>query len=168
MKFERFILNENLVDKAISNIKKMDFKRLKKFLMDNFNEFVQEIQAMGLEKETISIINKGFDTRYRSLEQIRRERLRESSELNEDLAHWWDIVKGEAFPTLAFYPALTVWLELDNLLRGQDVNMRVVIVYSLFWILLVSGKYIKGWKKWKEQNPDEYEAERAHGKGGII
>lgn len=156
-----------MVDKALGLLKRLDFNKSKKFLKGEFDKFVETIQTAGLEKEAISIINKGFDTRYKSLEQIKRERLRESS-LNEDLAHWWELVKTEAFPTLAFYPALTVWLELDNLLRGQDVNMKVVIVYSLFWVLLVSGKYIKGWNKWKQQNPDEYNAERAQGKGGIV
>ena len=167
MKFNNFLLNENMVDKALGMLKRLDFKKSKKFLKDEFDKFAFAVETAGLEKEAISIINKGFDTRYRSLKQIQKDRLRES-ELNEDAAHWWNLVKDEAFPTLAFYPALTVWLELDNLLRGQDVNMRVVIVYSLFWVLLVSGKYVKGWNLWKKQNPEEYDAERAQGKGGIV
>jgi hypothetical protein len=167
MKFEQFLLNENMVDKALTLVKRMDFKKAKKFLLDQFEQFMVAVEAAGVEREAVSIINKGFNTRYRSLEQIKRDRLRES-ELNEDAAHWWKLIKTEAFPTLAFYPALTVWLELDNLLRGQDVNMRVVIVYSLFWVLLVSGKYLKGWTDWKKQNPEEYNAEKAQGKGGVI
>ena len=167
MKFNNFLLNENMIDKTLSLLKRLDFRKSKKFLKNEFDKFVFAVETAGLEPEVISIINKGFDTRYRSLEQIKRERLRES-ELNEDIAHWWELVKTEAFPTLAFYPALTVWLELDNLLRGEDLNMRVVIVYSLFWVLLVSGKYVKGWNLWKKQNPEEYNAERAQGKGGIV
>lgn len=168
MKFNTFLVNENMVDTAISYIRRLDFRKAKDFFKDQFDEFVHMVQTAGLEPEVIKVINKGFGTRYSSLEQIRRERIKESGELNEDLAHWWKVVKDEGFPTLAFYPMLTVWMELDKIFQGQDINVKKVIVYSLFFVLIVSGKYVKGWMTWKKQNPEEYASERAHGKGGII
>jgi hypothetical protein len=158
-----------MVDKAKMLLKRLDFKKSKKFLKDEFDKFVYASMAGDVEEQVISLINKHFGTRYRNLEQIKKERLREDTELvNEDIAHFWELFKGEAFPTLAFYPALSVWLELDKLFQGQDMDMKKTTVYALFWLLLVSGKYIKGWHLWKKQNPEEYNAERSQGKGGIV
>lgn len=169
MKFNQYLLNENMVDVAKNFIKRLDFRKTKKFLHDEYELFVKSASAAGIEKEVLSLINARFGTRYKSLEQIGRATLRESDEsLNEDLAHWWSVVKTEAFPTLAFYPALTVWLEIDKLFKGQDMDMTKTIVYALFWALLVSGKYVKGWMDWKKQNPEEHAYERAKGKGGIV
>lgn len=169
MKFNNYLLNENMVDKALSLVKRMDFRKAKSFFKSEFDKFVETIQGAGLELEVVSVINKGLKTNYRNFKDMERQKLRESDEvLNEDLAHWWDVVKTEAFPTLAFYPGLTVWLEIDKLVQGQDINITKTIVYSIFWILLISGKYVKGWHTWKKQNPEEYAQERAAGKGGIV
>ena len=163
------MLNENMIDKTMSLLKRMDFKKTKKFLEREFDKFVEAVQITGLEPEVVTIINKGFNTRYKSMRDIQRLKLRESDEgLNEDAAHWWKVVQTELFPTLAFYPALSVWLELDKLFQGQDMDLKKVIIYSLFWVLLVSGKYVKGWMEWKKQNPEEHAAERAVGKGGLF
>ena len=167
MKFNNYVLNENMVDKSLSILKRLDFRKTKSFLKDEFDKFVYAAMSSDIEEQVVSLINKHFGTRYRNLAQLKKERLRES-ELNEDLAHWWDVVKQEAFPTLAFYPALSVWLEIDKLFKGQDMDMTKTTVYALFWALLVSGKYVKGWNTWKKQNPEEYNAERAQGKGGIV
>ena len=67
----------------------------------------------------------------------------------------------EGFPTLAFYPALTAWIEIGKVLDSDmSVNWMKFGVYALFWLLLVSGKYIKQFHDWKKQNPEEYFAER--------
>ena len=158
-----------MVDTAKNLLKRLDFKKTKNFLKSEFDKFVYAALAGDVEEEVVSMINKAFGTKYRNLTQIKKDRLRESDEtLNEDLKHWWEVVQTEAFPTLAFYPALSIWLEIDQLFKGQDMDMRKTTVYALLWVLLVSGKYVKGWMKWKKQNPEEYEAERAQGKGGIV
>jgi len=167
MRFGTYMLNENMVQQTKNTLSKMDVNKLKKFLQSEFMSFVDMAKSSGIEMEVVSIINKGFGTRYRNLDEISRQRLRESV-INEDLSHWWDTVKSEGFPTLAFYPALNVWLELDKVFQGQDINIKRTIVYSLFWLLLISGKYIRGWMDWKKQNPDEYKKERMRGKGGIV
>jgi hypothetical protein len=168
MKFNNYIINENLVDSAVTLLKRLDFRKTASFLKQEFTDLVDAAQTAGIEPEVVSLINKSFGTRYRSLEQIKREKLRESEDISESAKHWWDLVKTEAFPTLAFYPALSIWLEIDQLFKGQDMNIKKTVIYALFWVLLVSGKYIKGWMDWKKQNPEEHAAEKAEGKGGII
>jgi hypothetical protein len=151
MRLQRYITEGQSLQDIISRISHFNPRQLQDFLRDKFN--------------------KAFGTNYRYLEDIYDEKikpLRESTTLNEDLGHWWNIVSTEGFGALSFYPALNVWLEIDKLLRGQDINMRVVIVYSMLWVLLISGKYVKGWMDWKKQNPEEYEKERQQGKGGIV
>ena len=168
MRLKSYVLNENMVDKAKGFLKRMSWKQATKFLKNEFDTFVEAVQEAGLEREVVSIVNKGFDTRYRTIDQIHKMKLRESEMVTEDIAHFWDVVKTEAFPTLAFYPALSIWLEIDKLFQGQDMDMKKTTVYALFWILLVSGKYVKGWMTWKRDNPEQHAAERAVGKGGII
>jgi len=169
MKFQSFVVNENMMEKSLSFIKRLSFNKVKSFLKGEFDKFVEMIKTTGREEEALSIMNKFFGTRYRSFEEIQKQKIHESDEMvNEDLAHWWDVVKSEAFPTLAFYPALTVWLEIDKLFNDKDMDMKKTIVYASLWMLLVSGKYVNGWMKWKKQNPDEYTDERKQGKGGVI
>jgi hypothetical protein len=90
------------------------------------------------------------------------------NKLDEDAKHWWDLIKQEAFPTLAFYPALQVWLEFDKMLKGTEYSGKVVAFYAAFWLFLVSGKYIKSWIDWKKENPEQHAKEAEAGGGGII
>lgn len=170
MRLERYLTEGNDIIDLLGKLKHFNIRQLEDFLKKQFKEFMDMVPS-GIETPIVSIINKAFGTRYKYLQDMINDKippLRESTTLNEDLAHWWDVVKTELFPTLSFYPALTAWLEIDKLLRGQDINIRVLVIYSMFWLLLISGKYIKGWHDWKRQNPDEYEKEKAQGKGGLI
>jgi hypothetical protein len=88
--------------------------------------------------------------------------------LDEDAKHWWELVKQEAFPTLAFYPALQIWLELDKMLKGTEYSGKIISFYAAFWLLLVSGKYVKGWLDWKKDNPEQHAKEVEMGGGGLI
>jgi hypothetical protein len=156
MKFQQFVMNENILDKSLSIINRLPFNKVKKFLKGEFDKFVEIMKTTGKEKEALSIFNKFFGTRYHSFEEIQKQHVNESDDMiNEDLAHWWETVKSEAFPTLAFYPALTVWLEIDKLFNDQPMDIKKTVVYASLWMLLVSGKYVNGWLKWKKQNPDE-------------
>jgi len=169
MKFQNFIVNENIMDKSLSIIKRLSFNKVKSFLKGEFDKFVDLVRSTGREEEALSILNKYFKTRYHSFDEVQKQQIKESDEMiNEDLAHWWDVIKTEAFPTLSFYPALTVWLEIDKLFNNQTMDTKKTIAYASLWFLLVSGKYVGGWMKWKKQNPDEYTDERKQGKGGII
>jgi hypothetical protein len=173
MKFNEYIINENMVDKAKGFLSRLTLKAATKLFKDSWDEFQEAIESNGLEKQVLAFINKAFKTSYRSMEQIgnakpKKVNLGESTSINESAKHWWDTIKTEAFPTLAFYPALSIWLEIDQLMKGNDMDMKKTSVYALFWVLLVSGKYAKGWFDWKKQNPEEHAAEKAQGKGGIF
>jgi hypothetical protein len=161
------------VDKAKGFLSRLTLKAATKLFKNSWDEFQEAVEANGSEEQVLSFINKGFKTNYRTMDQIgnakpKPTRLGESDDVNESTKHWWDLVKTEAFPTLAFYPALSIWLEIDQLMKGNDMDLKKVTIYALFWVLLVSGKYVKGWMDWKKQNPEEYKAERLQGKGGIV
>jgi hypothetical protein len=175
MRLGKYIeLNETVVNPVfmdeIKKLKNLSWSQVKKRFSDGWlriKNMIDNSDNKELKDSVIMIINKYMKTNYDSLDDVRLA-LQESDELNEDASHWWEIVKGEAFPTLSFYPALQCWLELDKLLKGNGFDARVMLVYAIFWLLLISGKYIKGWIEWKKNNPDEYSAERALGKGGIV
>ena len=175
MRFQSYI-TENMLDRAIKGIKNLSWKNLERFLRKEFEKFVEMVASVGdpvFEQQVLSLINKQMDTGYKRLSQFEREikgrvRVVEGEEVNEAMKHWWDVVRAEGFPTLAFYPGLTVWLELDKLFQGQDINATKTICYAMLWLLLVSGKYVKGWMDWKKANPEEYAAEKAQRKGGIV
>ncbi len=62
--------------------------------------------------------------------------------------HWWEVVKQEGWPTLTFWPALQVWFEIDKWMSGGGVvSPQKIIIYSLFWIALISTKYYMNRKK---------------------
>jgi hypothetical protein len=73
-----------------------------------------------LESKTLAIINKSFGTKFKNLEDIEKMVIKEDS-VNEDFSHYWKLIKDEGFPVLAFYPMLSVWMEIDKLLKGQSL-----------------------------------------------
>lgn len=167
MKFERYLLIEGVLDSALKKIGKKPLGAVKKLFKDNWEKLANIIRDKGLEKDALQIINRHMGSKFRTLEQIGKARIVEGMEVNEDFAHWWDKLKAEAFPTLAFYPALSVWLEMDKLFAssGAGPDWKKVAVYGLMFVLLVSGKYIKEWQKWSRDNPEEAEKEKVERKG---
>jgi hypothetical protein len=167
MRFEFYIneqqeLTEGVLSNALKKIKQKSLGAVRKIFKDSWEKLANLIRAKGLEKDALQIINRHMGSRFRSFDQIGKAKIVENTELNEDFAHWWAKLKGEAFPTLAFYPALSVWLELDKLFAaaGMGPDWKKVAVYGLMFVLLVSGKYIKEWSKWAKDNPEEREAEK--------
>lgn len=170
MRFNEYLNNENINENIIlDTIKKIAGKpanSVMKMFKDGFKKFIgifQEQDNMTQDK-ILGAINKAYGTNYKNVGDLQKQikaNLKESTELNEDFAHYWGLIKGEAFPALSFYPALTVWLEIDKWIRQSgDVNSRVIIVYGLIWLLLISGKFVSGFRKWKKDQPDEYFSER--------
>ena len=164
MRFEGYLqdeINEGVLSNALKKIKKKSLGNIRKLFKDSWETLANLIRAKGLEKDTLRIINRHMGTRWKTLDQVSKAKIVENTELNEDFAHWWSTFKGEAFPTLAFYPALSVWLELDKLFTaaGAGVNWMKVGAYALLFVFLVSGKYLKQWQKWRKDNPEEKEIE---------
>jgi hypothetical protein len=165
MRFDNYLheeraINEGVLTNALKKIKKKSLGNIRKLFKDSWETLANLIRAKGLEKDTLRIINRHMGTRFKTLEQVSKTKIQENTELNEDFAHWWAKIKTEAFPTLAFYPALTVWLELDKLFGAGDVNWTRVGAYAVFFLLLVSGKYIKEWAKWAKDSPEEKEIQK--------
>ena len=166
MRFENYIkedeiLNEGaLFQKLLKQIGNKSTSVLKKLFRSNWIKLMTNIRQQGLEKDALSIINRHLKTNFNSLDKIEKETIKENYSTNEDFKHYWDLVKAEAFPTLAFYPALSVWLEIDKLLKSTgDPSYTAMLAYGVFWVFLVSGKHIAGWLNWKKQNPEEHETE---------
>ncbi len=168
MKFENYLkeqnLNENIIIDTLKKIAGKPANTVMKLFKDGFKKFIGLFQEQDdmTQQDILGAINKGFGLKLKDVDDLKRQiraNLKESEQLDEDWKHYWDLIKGEAFPALSFYPALTVWLEIDKLIRGNDANTRVIIVYGLLWLLLISGKFIKGFREWKKNNPEEYAEE---------
>lgn len=159
-------IDENIILDTIKKIGNKPAGSVMKILKDGFTKFVGMFQQQDdmTQEKVLGAINKAYGTNYRNVDDLKsqiRANIKESTELNEKWSHYWDLIKGEAFPALSFYPALTAWLEIDKWIRQSgDVNSRVIVVYGLIWLLLISGKFVKGFRKWKKDNPEEYYSER--------
>lgn len=165
MRLENYIdgkptLNENVFTNMLNRVKNKTEKSIQTVFK---NAWLKVSSALkDKESEVLLIINSKFGTNFKSFDQISKAKpIMENSELNEDWKHYWDILKAEGFPTLAFYPALTAWIELGKILEPDtDVNWIKFGAYAMFWLFLVSGKYIKQFTDWKKQSPEEYYEER--------
>jgi len=177
MRFDNYLkednINENIILDTIKKIAGKPANAVMKMFKDGYKKFVgifQEQDEMTQEK-ILGAINKAYGTNYKGVGDLKKQiraNLKESTELNEDFKHYWDLIKGEAFPALSFYPALTVWLEIDKWVRQSgDPNARVIIVYGLIWLLLLSGKFVSGFRKWKKEQPEEYYEERPKAKARM-
>jgi hypothetical protein len=174
MRFNNYLneqeLYENIILDVIKKISKKPANTVMKMFKDGYKKFVDMLEkdqltmGSGVDLDSIlSIINKAYGTNYKDIKDLKKQinvNLKESTELNEDFKHYWELIKSEAFPTLAFYPALQVWLEIDKILKAGNGNYKIMIIYAIIWLLLVSGKFITGFKKWKKEHPEEYYAER--------
>lgn len=164
MRLEKFINEEMLIENIIlKNIKKLFTKPARSVLVtlqNSFKKFMDYIVQQDKEKDIVDILNKFSEKKYTSLEQAYKARPITEEKLNEDWAHFWEVIKGEAFPSLAFYPMLQVFMEIDKLIKGTDASFKIIVVYSVLWFFLISGKFIKQFNKWKKENPEEYYAER--------
>lgn len=165
MRLENFIegrptLNENIIKSMLNKIKNKSVNSVQRIFKDAWLKLASSLKDK--EDEILMIINKNFGTKYRSFDQISKAKpIMEGHELNEDWKHYWEMLKSEGFPTLSFYPALTAWIEIGKILEpDMQVNWTKFGAYALFWLLLVSGRFIKQYKKWKKENPDQYYAER--------
>jgi len=165
MRLENFIdgiptLNENVIKNMLNRIKSKSADSVQRIFKDAWLKISLALKEK--EGEVLNIINSKLGTHFKSFDEISKTKpIMESNELNESWGHYWELLKSEGFPTLAFYPALTAWIEIGKILEPeQSVNWTKFGAYALFWLLLVSGRFIKGYKDWKKQNPDEYYSER--------
>jgi len=152
----------------LNRLKNKPPNKVKTILKKSWMDLSNVLKDNDLESDAINIINKHLQTKYTSLNQINKADVKKMPTkyvyediVNEDFKHYWQLIKDEGFPVLAFYPGLSVWMELDKLLSGGDFNLAKTGVYAAFWLVLVSGKFLKGWEKWKKEKPEEFEKEGA-------
>jgi len=163
MRFEEYITEESTIPatlRRIFELVKMDMKRM------SFDQFKKKAEE---EWTKASLLLKPEDKeRILKIAGFKSSMFAESTIINEDAKHWWELVKAESFPVLSFYPALQVWLELDKAIKGTGGDIKTMLIYAAIFLTLISGKYVVGWMKWKKENKSEYEDERSQGKGGIV
>jgi hypothetical protein len=170
MKVKEVLLNEfvdkklssrtKVFNKLINRLKIQNKENFKNILYSSWLDFVEIAKEKNLESRTVRILNKGFGTHYKNLDEISNLELKDSTpelKVNETFSEWFKNVKQEAFPTLAFYPALTIWLEVDKLFKGQDVDALKITVYATLWVFLVSGRYVIKKQKQNKENIEKTE-----------
>lgn len=159
MRFVKFLDFE----KYISPLKKMAPEKVKKELKDSWKKFSETIsKEPELEKMVLNLINKKMKTNYKSLNQIGQQSIKESVELNEDFKHFWEWFEEQKWGAISIFPTLSIWFELDKLIDNFDLsslNFKRIAIYGLMWLAMITGKHISMWKKWKKQNPEEWEKE---------
>jgi hypothetical protein len=153
-------LNENIIKNMLDKLRAKSISSVENTFKNAWLKISSTLKDK--EPEILRVINSKFGTSFRSFDEISKiKTIKESKDINEGWTHYWELLKSEGFPTLAFYPALTAWMEIGKLLEpDQNVNWTKFGVYALFWVLLVSGKFVKSFYKWKKENPDQYFAER--------
>lgn len=144
MKFHNFIITEGVIQNVIKGLKNLSYRQFVNKAEESIRELIDKLTEEGKEDEALKIINRAYKSNFKSFSQIvdAKPKLEESS-----IEDYWKIIKSELFPTLTFYPALSVWLEIDKLFKGSEPNMRIVIIYSLFWVALITGKFIQNKKE---------------------
>jgi hypothetical protein len=144
-----------------------------KLCQDYWGRLVDILHSYQLEQDALKIINKRLGANFRSLDQISNTSIKkipmkeDVDMISEDISHWWQVVKDNAFPSLTIFAALQICFELDKLLsNAKDFGLEKIILYGSMWVFLISGYYIKSWYKWKKENPEEYKAEKEKRKSG--
>jgi len=171
MRFQNYIEESAAkggLQKYFKELRKLSASKAEKKLKMSWKELSNVLKDRLLEDDAVKIINKHFKTNYKRLSEIDNAKIAKlptnkiyEELILEDFKHYWDFIKNEAFPALSFYPALTAWLEIDKLLSGADFNGMKFGIYAMFWLVMISGRFVKEWKKWKKENPEEWEAEGA-------
>lgn len=164
MRFKQY-LNEGSIKNILSGIGKMSSGKMKTVFKKSFDKMIKIIIDNNIESDFLNIINKNLKTNYKSLKQL--QALKESN-LNEDFKNFLTFWKGETFPALSIFPTLQIWFEIDKLFSGVnivDLDWKKMAVYGLLWILILTGQHIRLFKKWKKENPQDWENE---GKPGIF
>ena len=157
---ETEMVNENVFVDVLKKVKNKTSDAVLKMFKDSWNRLVGILQNRNLEKDALDIINKHLNTKYKSLDQISRAKMISSvmpeGIMNENFAYYWKEISAQLFPVLSFYPALKCFLELDKLLASSgDMNIRTLIVYGVFFVSLISGKYLLSWNKWRKAGRPE-------------
>jgi len=159
-------LNEIAVMKYFSDLKKMGANKVKQVLKQSFDKFYQLLQEKGLEKDFLEIFNKQFPNK--KISSLKRLATLKEGIIYEDFKHFIQFWRGETYPALSIFPTLQIWFQIDKLLDGAgivDLNWKKIAIYAVLWVIIVTGQYLILYKKWKKENPEQWEKE---GRPGIF
>jgi len=163
MRFRQYMNESSVISKAVDKIKKLPFKKVKKLLQSSWDKFYKTISKHPeLEDKIIKLLNRKTNIKVKSLKSLDKMKLQESNELNEDWKHFWEWFGDQGWGALSIFPTLSIWFEIDNFLNVYDfadVDFRRIGIYALLWVAMITGKQISMWRKWKKDNPDEWEQE---------
>lgn len=161
-------VDESWVKDVVSSLKRFDPRKAKSAFKESWNKLKEIVKDQGKEDEFLRIISKHLNVRASSLEQLEKKKVSESQYLGEDFKHYWEWVKDNAFPTLLIFPGLQIFFELDSLIDNPgDVDIKRIIIYAVFWLIVATGSHITQWNKWRKENPEQYSDEGEPGPFSI-
>lgn len=145
--------------KTINRLKKLNPNKIKQKLLDSFKQLTDLVKEEEKEDDFLSILNKRLNTNFSSMDDLIKSKLKEDV-LNEDWKNFTKLFKMEFWPVLTIFPSLQLWFEFDKLLNtDKSLDFKKIAIYGTIWILLILGKHIKNFKKWKKENPEEWKKE---------
>ena len=116
---------QSLFRQVWASIKKLNPMKLVDFLKGKYEEWVEQADPK-LKDKVKKVVGKNVPV---------------SEGIGDAIKGWWKDVEKRAYPALEFYPALTVFIEIDKLIKGA--NFRILTFYAIFWLVIVSIKHGK-------------------------
>lgn len=142
--------DKNFLRSTLNMIFRKNPKSFKSELIKAIDLATKELRDQGVEREVVNIFNKRAGTKLNSVGDLKKTlKLIESEEQDDEdrldeksaFSEWWSEAKSNAYGALAFYPMLTMFLELDKVIKGTaDASLRTVIIYLLIWVMVIAGK----------------------------
>jgi hypothetical protein len=117
----------------------------KKFIKGKVSQLIEYIKSSDIdEKALLRVINKHFNTTFTNMNSMMTKRIVERVDsVDEGIKDWWKEATGNLYGALSFYPLLTVFLELDKIIKGSaDANIRAMLIYLIIWVLIITGKVL--------------------------
>lgn len=159
-------LNEIAMMKYLKDLRNMADGKVKKVLKQSLDKFYRLLQDYDLEKNFLAIINKQFPEK--KIKSLKKLAVLKEGLIYEDFKNFLMFWKSETYPALAIFPTLQIWFQLDKLLDGagiKDLDWKKIAIYATLWVIIVGGQHVILHKKWKKDNPDQWEDE---GKPGVF
>jgi len=159
-------LNEIAMMKYFKDLLRMADNKIKKVLKQSFDKFYKLLQDYDLEKQFLDIYNRQFPEK--KIKSLKRLAVLKEGIIYEDFKNFLRFWKSETYPALAIFPTLQIWFQIDKLLDGagiKDLDWKKIAIYATMWVIIVGGQHIILHKKWKKENPEQWEEE---GRPGIF
>jgi hypothetical protein len=147
---ETIEINEDIsfIKDLVNKLGRMPWDSAKRFIKQKAQEFVTYLKTRSDvdNEKVLNMLNTRMGTHFSNMNSIFAKSIVENTnKCDEGLANWWKEASTNMYGALAFYPLLTVFLELDKIVKGTEgASVKVAMVYFVIWLLIVSGKVISG------------------------